>query len=261
MFDERPSAGVLQQMNELRESINKLEDRIRLLNQKQTGILSQTIVGLNSKEELEISIDEIKQHIRSLKPRIRDIDLSIRQDEQTGNYTGADLRIQRNQCEQLKRRLHDVLSLFNDTQSDYKRRVSSETSKLPILNNLMELLERVKRQLDMAGEYLTSDEVDRMIESNSEQIFYRQINPLTENARAALEDATNRHNEILRLERSISELNDLFVDVYELVALQVKIACIHQTSQFRTAWLIILPRMWSLLQNTLLMPTAMSSKP
>jgi syntaxin 1B/2/3 len=59
-----------------------------------------------------------------------------------------------------------------------------------------------------------------MIDSNSEEIFYRQINPLTADARAALEDATNRHNEILKLERSISELNDLFVDVYELVALQ-----------------------------------------
>jgi t-SNARE complex subunit (syntaxin) len=44
---------------------------------------------------------------------------------------------------------------------------------------------------------------------------------LTQSARQALDDATNRHNEILKLERSISELNDLFVDIYELVALQV----------------------------------------
>lgn len=73
----------------------------------------------------------------------------------------------------------------------------------------------------MAGEHLTIDDVDRMLESNSEEIFYRQINPLTQSARQALDDATNRHNEILKLERSISELNDLFVDIYELVALQV----------------------------------------
>jgi t-SNARE complex subunit (syntaxin) len=114
-------------MNELRESINKLEDRIRHLNQSQSGILSQTIVGPESKEQLEISIEEVKQHIRSLKPRIRDIDLSIRQDERTRNRSDADLRIRRNQCEQLKRRLYEVLSLFNNTQSDYKRRVSSKT--------------------------------------------------------------------------------------------------------------------------------------
>jgi chromosome segregation ATPase len=126
MFDTRPQTiNVLQQMDELRQSINRLEERIRLLNQKQSGVLSQTVVGANSKDELENSIDEIKQHIRSLKPRIQDIEQSIKQDEQTGNRTSADLRIRRNQCEQLKRRLHDVLTLFNDTQTDYKRRVSS----------------------------------------------------------------------------------------------------------------------------------------
>lgn len=63
--------------------------------------------------------------------------MSIRQDEQSGRLTGAELRIRRNQCEQLKRRLHDVLSLFNDSQHDYKRRVSSkllnDTTTYPFL--------------------------------------------------------------------------------------------------------------------------------
>jgi t-SNARE complex subunit (syntaxin) len=60
-----------------------------------------------------------------------------------------------------------------------------------------------------------------MLESNSEEIFYRQINPMTANARAALADATNRHNEILKLEQSIAELNELFGELHSLVALQV----------------------------------------
>lgn len=127
MFDTKPQTiNVLEQMDELTQSINRLEDRIRTLNLKQTSVLSQTIVGSESKEELEVTIDEIKQHIRSLKPRIRDIDLSIRQDEKTGNRNGADLKIRRNRCDQLKRRLHGVYSLFNDSQLEYKRRVSSK---------------------------------------------------------------------------------------------------------------------------------------
>lgn len=59
-----------------------------------------------------------------------------------------------------------------------------------------------------------------MIESNLEEVFYREVNPLSPSAQQALEDATNRHNEILRLERSIRELNELFVEVFELVAMQ-----------------------------------------
>lgn len=73
----------------------------------------------------------------------------------------------------------------------------------------------------MAGEYLDSEDVDRMLESNSEEIFYRQINAATASARAALADATTRHNEILNLEQSIGELNDLFGELHALVALQV----------------------------------------
>lgn len=72
MFDSVPQTmNVIDQMDELRQSLIRLEDRIRQLHQKQNGVLSQTIVNPESKEDLEIAIDEIKQHVRSLRPRIR----------------------------------------------------------------------------------------------------------------------------------------------------------------------------------------------
>lgn len=37
----------------------------------------------------------------------------------------------------------------------------------------------------------------------------------------ALDDATSRHNELMKLEQSITELNDIFKDMYELVHFQV----------------------------------------
>lgn len=37
-------------------------------------------------------------------------------------------------------------------------------------------LERIKRQLDLAGEQITDDEVNAMIDSKSTQVFYRYRN-------------------------------------------------------------------------------------
>lgn len=79
----------------------------------------------------------------------------------------------------------------------------------------------MKRQLDLAGQSLSIAEVENMIESSSEEIFYREINPLSANVQDVVNDATNRHNEILRLEDSIRELNELYVEMYQLVNMQV----------------------------------------
>jgi predicted nucleic acid-binding Zn-ribbon protein len=147
------SQRFLQHVNELRESIDQLQRRISALHEKQANILSQTVVGpddkvafdwtiqshdhnrRNLKEQLSTLIDEIKQHIRSLRPRVRRIEEDLSRDEAdapTEFRTGAELRIRRNQCEMLKLRLNDLLVLFNKAQLEYKQRVSSMPSILKL---------------------------------------------------------------------------------------------------------------------------------
>jgi t-SNARE complex subunit (syntaxin) len=67
----------------------------------------------------------------------------------------------------------------------------------------------VKRQLDLAGERVSAVDVEQMLESRSQEIFYRHLNPTSYAAKVALEDATSRHDEILQLEQSINELNEV----------------------------------------------------
>lgn len=170
-------------------------------------------------------IEEIKQKTKALRPRIRQIDVDLKRDEcspaNDALRTGAELRIRRNQCEMLKRRLNDLLALFNHAQIEYRQRVSSKLFSSFFLIFVTDFLERVKRQLDLAGTHLSSTTVDQMLLSDSQEIFYRQVNPLSMAAQMALDDATSRHNEILKLEQSIYELNDIFKDMYELVHSQV----------------------------------------
>ena len=81
---------------------------------------------------------------------------------------------------------------------------------------------RVKRQLDLAGHYLTNHEVNRLLDDKTHQIFYRELNPISVAAKMAVEvvgqmdynlyvyicfkDAANRHSELITLEESVNEL-------------------------------------------------------
>uniref|UniRef100_A0A1I7YN75 t-SNARE coiled-coil homology domain-containing protein n=1 Tax=Steinernema glaseri TaxID=37863 RepID=A0A1I7YN75_9BILA len=194
----------LDEVNQLHLMMDRLDMQIQKLKMKQTTILEQVVVQPKEKDELENLIATIKLKTNELRPHLKNLELEIRNDEAgaTSDYlSGAEIRIRREQCNHLKKKLRIMIDMFNDTQIEYKQRVSK----------------RVKRQLDLAGEQLTEAEVKEMLDSKSSEVFYRQVNPLSVAGRIALEDATARHQEIIELERNIAQLNEMFVDVYELV--------------------------------------------
>ena len=78
----------------------------------------------------------------------------------------------------------------------------------------------------MTGTNIPGSEIDQMLESKATDVFYRQINPISVEGRMALEDATNRHNEILQIEQSINELQEIFEEIFELVHQQVSVCLI-----------------------------------
>ncbi|KAI6243797.1 Syntaxin-like isoform X4 [Aphelenchoides fujianensis] len=160
--------------------------------------------GPRAKEELEILIDEIKDHVRSLLPRIESITHLIQKDRQSGRLSQTEIQVRLNQFNQLKRRFHDVYNTFNNSQDDYRRRLSR----------------RVKRQLEVVGENLSVQEVDEMLESRSESIFYDRVHLYEQSGLAVLREVTNRHDEILKLEQSIRELHDLYLELEMMIRSQ-----------------------------------------
>lgn len=53
------------------------------------------------------------------------------------------------------------------------------------------------------------------------QLFFREVNPLSVSAKAALADVKRRHNEIVELEKSIQTMQEIFVDLQNLTEIQV----------------------------------------
>lgn len=62
-----------------------------------------------------------------------------------------------------------------------------------------------------------------MIESNNPGVFTQGIITDTQQAKQTLADIEARHNDIMKLESSIRELHDMFMDMAMLVESQVKI--------------------------------------
>ncbi|KAK6468625.1 syntaxin-3 isoform X3 [Huso huso] len=73
-----------------------------------------------------------------------------------------------------------------------------------------------QRQLEITGKSTTDEELEEMLESGSSAIFTSGI--IESNiSKQALSEIESRHKDIVRLESSIKELHDMFVDIAMLV--------------------------------------------
>ncbi|GMR32508.1 hypothetical protein PMAYCL1PPCAC_02703, partial [Pristionchus mayeri] len=187
-------------VEEALELVNNLSVDINNLKRKQQQILSLPIVEPRHKNELEIAIFGIREKTNQLRPRVQELEDEMNQ-QMRNNVSETQLRMRRNQIDLLRRKIQAILTSFNDSQIEYRERVSK----------------RVKRSLQAAGEHMPDNEIDRMLESHSSQVFYREVSPLSIAGRLALEDATARHNELMELERSLALLQEMFEDMHNIV--------------------------------------------
>jgi len=108
----------------------------------------------------------------------------------------------------LTRKFVDLMGEYQEIQTKYKNKYR----------------ERVERQYRIVKPHATRDEIDKALDSGDQQpeIFTQQIlqGPGHAAARNALADIQERHKDITRLETSIQELHQLFLDMSVLVESQ-----------------------------------------
>uniref|UniRef100_A0A8D0G4H9 Syntaxin-1A n=1 Tax=Sphenodon punctatus TaxID=8508 RepID=A0A8D0G4H9_SPHPU len=131
------------------------------------------------------------------------IEQSIEQEEGL-NRSSADLRIRKTQHSTFSRKFVEVMSEYNATQSDYRERCKG----------------RIQRQLEITGRTTTSEELEDMLESGNPAIFSSGIIMDSNITKQALSEIETRHSEIIKLENSIRELHDMFMDMAMLVESQ-----------------------------------------
>jgi len=192
-----------EQVEEIRTNIEKIAANVEEVKKKHSAILSAPQPDDKDKEELEELMAEIKKTANKVRGKLKVIEQNIEQEENS-NKTSADLRIRKTQHATLSRRFVEVMSDYNTTQTDYRERCKG----------------RIQRQLEITGRSVQGEELENMLESGNPAVFTQGIVMETQQAKQSLADIEARHRDIIKLENSIRELHDMFVDMAVLVESQ-----------------------------------------
>lgn len=191
------------EVEEIREMIDKIQANVEEVKKKHSSILSAPQTDEKVKQELEDLMADIKKTANKVRAKLKVIEQNIEQEEHT-NKSSADLRIRKTQHSTLSRKFVEVMTEYNRTQTDYRERCKG----------------RIQRQLEITGRQTTDKELEDMIEQGNPAVFTQGIIMETQQARQTLADIEARHADIIKLENSIRELHDMFMDMAMLVESQ-----------------------------------------
>ncbi|XP_064208433.1 syntaxin-1A-like isoform X3 [Anguilla rostrata] len=192
-----------EQVEEIRGFIDSLAEKVEEVKRKHSAILAAPNPDEKTKADLEQLMTDIKKLANKVRSKLKSIEQSIEHEEGL-NRPSADLRIRKTQHSTLSRKFVEVMSEYNATQSDYRERCKG----------------RIQRQLEITGRNTTNEELESMLESDNPAIFTSGIIMDSNITQQAMNEIETRHTEIIKLENSIRELHDMFMDMAMLVESQ-----------------------------------------
>ncbi|XP_045107915.1 syntaxin-like [Portunus trituberculatus] len=189
------------QIEEVTEGIRKIEAAVNQVRKKHSEILSSTDSDDGIKKELDDLMADIKRTGAKVNAKLKEI---APQDVDKEDRFGADIRIRRSQHAAATRQFVEAMTQYHHVQEEYRDKCK----------------DKIHRQLRITGKDPTEEELDEMLEKNNIDIFTQGIMMETAQERQRLADIEERHQEIMKLENSLRELHDLFMDVAVLVQSQ-----------------------------------------
>ncbi|MXQ98150.1 hypothetical protein E5288_WYG003935 [Bos mutus] len=184
-------------IEETRVNIDKISEHVEEAKRLYSVILSAPIPEPKTKDDLEQLTTEIKKRANNVRNKLKSMERHIEEDEV---QSSADLRIRKSQHSVLSRKFVEVMTKYNEAQVDFRERSKG----------------RIQRQLEITGKKTTDEELEEMLESGNPAIFTSGIID-SQISKQALSEIEGRHKDIVRLESSIKELHDMFMDIAMLV--------------------------------------------
>ncbi|KAM4012446.1 syntaxin-4-like [Anomaloglossus baeobatrachus] len=177
---------------EIRDSMSVLSSKVSELESSQVKILSQPLPDDSMKKDLQTLREEIKRIAKEIRSKLQIIE--IKEDDEEVRRS-VHLRMKKTQHAVLSQQFFEILNQCNLVQTQYRD------------NNV----KRIKRQLQITGHSVTDEQFDEMLESGQTDVFTCNILKDTQVTKQALNEIEARHEEILKLEKSIVELHDMFM--------------------------------------------------
>jgi len=191
-------------IDSLRTNIDKISELVDEVKRLHSTILAAPQPDDRTKEELEEKMADIKKLANDVRQKLKKMEQEQDQSQTSSNKTQAQLRIEKSQLFVLTQKFRDVMNDYNQVQLGYRQKCK----------------ERIQRQLEITGRSVTEGEVEEMLESGNPAVFTQGIMVETAQAKQSLADIEARHGDIMKLEKSIRELHDMFIDMAALVQTQ-----------------------------------------
>lgn len=157
-------------------------------------------------EEIEDMMDQTTTLIKAVKESLKELDAEGKAHRKKSKGDAED-RSRQNMYNTLVKKFISLVQEYQEMQTTFKNKYR----------------DRVGRQLKVVKPDATLDEIEEIIDSGGDKnIFTQQMlgEQSTQAARNALADIQDKHKDIVRLEQSIVELHQLFVDMSVLVETQ-----------------------------------------
>lgn len=198
--------GFFQEVEVIRSTIANIALKVSDVKKAHSAILNSTLTEDTDKmkKDLEMLMTGITSSSHSVRSKLKDIEKQIKLDEDS-HFTSADLRIRKAQHGMLSRKFIDVMTEYNNHQVQFR-----DLCK-----------DRIQRQLTITNNKAVTDaEIEDMLEAGDLSDFTQGIIVQTQQTKQLLKDIEDRHEDILRLEKSLREVHDMFVDISILVEQQ-----------------------------------------
>jgi len=193
-------------VNSIQEGMQEIRRNLLVIEEKygQSLVTMDLEQGAKSSEDLENMITTTNltaQEIRNKLQRLDEID-----PKEKKKITDAQIKIRKNMKGALTKKFVDLMSEYQELQNKYKNKYR----------------ERVAAQYKLVKPDASEQEIDEAIESGDTQIFAKAILDMErkQQARNALSYVQNKSQDIRRLEQSILELHQLFLDLAVMVEAQ-----------------------------------------
>lgn len=197
------------QVDDIRDNVGSIHKFVNEVKKLHSTILAAPTTDDKVKDELEERMAEIKKTAQKVRQKLKVMEAEFSNIEKTQKeslqkYENVDFRIRRIQFSTLSHYFTDTMAQYNSVQIEHRDNCKG----------------RIIRQLEITGKKTDEDEIERMLESGNPQIFTEGILIETKIAKQTLADIEARHKDILKLEQSIKELHDMFMDMAMLVESQ-----------------------------------------
>jgi syntaxin 1A len=192
------------QVEEIRTNVENIQKYVNEVKKLHSTILAAPTTDDKVKDELEERMAEIKKTAQKVRAKLKEMEVYIAESEKTSKPQAAEFRIRKAQFAYLSHIFTDIMAMYNGVQIEHRENCKT----------------RIVRQLEITGKKTNEEDIERMLESGNPQIFTEGILMETKIAKQTLADIEARHNDILKLEQSIKELHDMFMDMAMLVESQ-----------------------------------------